>query len=304
MGNKIKKRRHYTFMIIPHDPGARTVGFKIPVFWIYLIIISVVFSVGVVGSSLVYSTVLSRRLIHYSNTIAKNEQQQQVITSFRGETEKLNYAVEELIKEDDQLRKLLGMETWKGKIRLSTALKDNNPQTDAEKVSYEFKVADMRLTERKNSFEELKSWVNDVRQRYATTPSSWPIHGRIVSRFGYRIYPWRGFHTGLDISGHYGAPVRATADGMVSFVGWKRGYGKTVVIKHDHGYSTLFAHSSRFAVKVGQPVSKGQIVCYVGNTGYTTGPHLHYEVRKFDKPINPASYLDLNILTASRIWRK
>jgi len=304
MEKKAKKRRHYTFMIIPHDPGARTVGLKIPVFWIYLIVISFVFAVGVVGSSLVYSTVLSRRLIHYSNTIAKNQEQQGVIVSFKNETEKLNYAVEELIKEDDRLRQLLGMETWKGKIRLSTALKENNPRSDAEKVSYEFKVADMRLTERKKSFNELKSWVNKVRARYAMTPSRWPIHGRIVSRFGYRIYPWRGFHTGLDISGYYGAPVRATADGVVSFVGWKRGYGKTVVIKHDHEFSTLFAHNSRFAVKVGQPVSKGQIICYVGNTGYTTGPHLHYEVRKFNKAINPVSYLDLNILTASRIWRR
>jgi murein DD-endopeptidase MepM/ murein hydrolase activator NlpD len=304
MERKSKKHRHYTFMIIPHDPAARTVGLKIPVFWIYFIVISFIFSVGVVGSSLVYSTVLSRRLIHYANTIAKNQAQQEVIISFRSETEKLNYAVEELVKEDDRLRKLLGMETWKGKIRLSTVFKKNNPKTDAEKVSYEFKVADMRLTERKKSFDELKSWVNKVRKRYAMTPSRWPIHGRIVSRFGYRIYPWRGFHTGMDISGYYGAPVRATADGVVSFVGWKRGYGKTIVVKHNHGFSTLYAHNSRYAVKVGQPVHKGQIVCYVGNTGYTTGPHLHYEVRKFNKAVNPVSYLDLNILTASRIWRK
>jgi murein DD-endopeptidase MepM/ murein hydrolase activator NlpD len=304
MERKPKKRRHYTFMIIPHDPAARTVGLKIPVFWIYLTVISFVFSVLVVGSSLVYSTLVSRKLIHYAKTIDKNQTQQEVIASFKNETQRLDMAVEELVREDDQLRKLLGMESWKGKMKLASALKGNQPKTTAEEVSNEFKVADLRLSERKKSFDELKSWVNKVRKRYATTPSRWPVYGRIVSRFGYRVYPWRGFHSGLDISGYYGAPVRVTADGVVSFVGWKRGYGKTVVVKHDHGLSTLYAHCSRYAVKVGQKVRKGQFVSYVGNTGYSTGPHLHYEVRRNNKAVNPVTYLNLNILTASRIWRR
>jgi murein DD-endopeptidase MepM/ murein hydrolase activator NlpD len=165
-------------------------------------------------------------------------------------------------------------------------------------------VADQEIEERKRSFEELKKRVNEIRIRYASTPSRWPLYGRIVSRYGYRIYPWRGFHSGVDISEGYGAPVRATANGVVTFVGWKRGYGKTVMIKHGYGVSTLYAHNSRYSVKVGQRVSKGQIVCYVGNTGYATGPHLHYEVRKWNRPVNPIAYLNLNILSASKIWRR
>jgi murein DD-endopeptidase MepM/ murein hydrolase activator NlpD len=304
MRQRPKKKKHYTFMIIPHNPGAKTIGIKIPLFWIYLSVVLFIFSGIVVSSSLVYSSLVSRRLIHYANTIAKSNDQQRVIDSFTQETKKVNEAIETLVKEDNYLRKQLGMKRWKSNIRLSSLFKDNHPKTKQEKAGYEFKVADVRLTERKKSLKELKKWVSDIRQRYSTTPSRWPIAGRVVSRFGYRIYPWRGFHTGIDISGRYGAPIRATADGVVSYAGWKRGYGKTVQIKHDHGMSTLFAHNSRFSVKVGQRVKKGQIICYVGNTGYTTGPHLHYEVRKANKPINPASYLDLNIMTASKIWRK
>ncbi len=304
MQRKPKKRKHYTFMIIPHDPGARTIGIKIPVFWIYAAVLTVIFATLTVGSSFVYSTLVSRRLIHYANTVAKNKEQQKVIDAFSVKTKKVNEAIEELVREDNHLRKLLGMKNWKGKIRLSTAIKENDPRTSAERVSYEFKVADMRISERQNSLDELKGWVSKVRQRYATTPSRWPIYGRVVSRFGYRIYPWRGFHTGIDISGSYGAPIRSTADGVVGFAGWRKGYGKTVIVKHDHGISTLYAHNSRYAVRAGQRVKKGQIICYVGNTGYTTGPHLHYEVRKANKAINPVSYLNLNILTASKIWRR
>lgn len=304
MQSKPKKRKHYTFMIIPHDPGARTIGIKIPVFAIYTMIAAILFSTLVVGSSIVYSALVSRRLVHYANTISQNQEQQKVIDGFSVKTKNVNEAIEELVREDNHLRRLLGMKNWKGKIQLSTAIKENNPKTSAEKVSYEFKVADMRINERQKSLNELKGWVSRVRKRYATTPSSWPIYGRVVSRFGYRIYPWRGFHTGIDISGSYGAPIRSTADGVVGFAGWRKGYGKTIIVKHDHGISTLYAHNSRYAVRAGQRVKKGQIICYVGNTGYTTGPHLHYEVRKANKAINPVSYLNLNILTASKIWRR
>jgi murein DD-endopeptidase MepM/ murein hydrolase activator NlpD len=288
-------------MVIPHDANGRTFSLRVPAFAVYLTLAVALFSVAVVGSAVVYSTLLTRRLVNYSNTMARNREQQQVISIFSRKTKEVHQAISELIRKDNELRKLLGLKHWKSKINLSLAI--NPHERDAE-ISKELEMADLKLAEKRQSFEELKQWASTVRKRYASTPSRWPIYGRIVSRFGYRVYPWRGFHTGMDISGRYGSPIRSTADGVISYVGWRRGYGRSVVIDHGHGITTLYAHNSRYAVKRGQKVRKGQVICYVGNTGYSTGPHLHYEVRKYGRPINPVTYLNLNILTASRIWRK
>ncbi len=286
-------------MVIPHDAQGRTFSLRIPVFAIRAAIFLTICSFFVVGSSVVYSSLLSRRLVHYYQTIARNRQQQQVIYGFSQETKKVHKAISELVEHDNELRKLLGLESWKTKIRLS----QNFDEKSAE-VEYDLKMADRRLEEKNKSLAELKKWVSEVRARYVNTPSRWPLFGRVVSRFGYRVYPWRGFHTGLDISGRYGAPIRVTADGRVTFAGWQKGYGRTIMVDHGYGKTTLYGHCSSLAAKVGQNVKKGQVVAYVGNTGYSTGPHLHYEVRNAGRPVNPVAYLNLNILTASRTWRK
>ncbi|MBN2057753.1 MAG: peptidoglycan DD-metalloendopeptidase family protein [Candidatus Saganbacteria bacterium] len=299
MKQKPKRQRYYTFMVVPHDPEGKTFSLRLPLLVVRAAVFLAIFSLFLVGSSFVYSSILSRRLVHYHKAIAANRQQMKVIDDFSQETAKVHQAITELVQEDNELRKLLGLKNWRSKIKLS-----NKKEERSEQVTSDLVAAEQKIAEKQESLSELKEWVSQVRLRYANTPSRWPLYGRIVSRFGYRIYPWRGFHTGLDISGLYGAPIRVTANGYVSFAGWRRGYGRTVVVNHGFGKSTLYAHCSRFTVQQGQQVSKGQVIAYVGNTGYTTGPHLHYEVRENNKPVNPVAYLDLNILTASKIWRR
>ncbi|MCX5725626.1 MAG: M23 family metallopeptidase [Candidatus Saganbacteria bacterium] len=138
--------------------------------------------------------------------------------------------------------------------------------------------------------------------RYYHTPSVWPAYGRVVSGFGYRVSPWRGFHTGIDITCWYGSPIRAAAAGVITHAGWLGGYGIAVKIDHGYGVETLYGHNSRLEVSYGSRVRKGQIIAYSGSTGFSTGPHCHYEVRKSGNPINPWSYLNLDVFTASRIW--
>jgi murein DD-endopeptidase MepM/ murein hydrolase activator NlpD len=294
-----KKPRFYTFMIVPHDAQGRPISLKLPASWLKTALFLAVFSIIVVGSSLVYSTLISRKLLNYANTLSRSQQQQAVINSFSDKTSKVGQAIDELVQKDNELRKMLGLKGWESKVKLSTG----SPEVKSSKVSLEFDLADAKLAERRQSLEELKNWVAVVRSRFAQTPSTWPIYGRITSFFGYRAYPWHGTHTGVDISAHYGSPVRATANGIVSFVGWRQGYGKTVEIDHGFGVSTLYGHNSAFAVQTGQRISRGQVVSYVGMTGWTTGPHVHYEVRRGERPVNPMAYLDLNIVSASRIWR-
>lgn len=291
-------------MIIPHDARGGTISLKVPALWVYTGISLLVFSFLVVGSSLVYSTLLSRRLVNYYTAIAKNREQQKVINSFSRETEKVNKAILELSDRDNELRRMLGLRSWQSKMRLP-----NNgwfsEQVNGKKGSIfdELKVADRRLQERKASLTELKDRVETVRQRFSSTPSRWPLYGRIASFFGYRVFPWSGFHSGIDIDGSYGAAVKSTADGVVAFTGWQNGYGRTLIVDHGYGVTTLYAHLSRFAVSQGTKVKKGDVICFVGMTGYTTGSHLHYEVRRNERTVNPMAYLDMNLLTACRVWR-
>ncbi len=125
-------------------------------------------------------------------------------------------------------------------------------------------------------------------------PNIRPLKGWITSRFGYRVSPFTGraaLHAGLDIAAAPGSPVYATADGVVTFAGYDEGYGKLVAIDHGYGYSTRFGHNSQLYVQVGQRVSRWDIISSVGNTGRSTGPHLHYEVRFNSVPKNPANFI-------------
>jgi murein DD-endopeptidase MepM/ murein hydrolase activator NlpD len=121
-----------------------------------------------------------------------------------------------------------------------------------------------------------------------------PASGRMSSKYGMRYHPIlrrRKLHTGDDIAAGYGSSIKAAKSGRVLYSGWKKGYGNTVIIDHGDGVTTLYGHASKLNVKAGQPVKGGQYIGNVGSTGYSTGPHLHFEVRKNGKPVNPRPYL-------------
>ncbi|MFQ6016374.1 MAG: M23 family metallopeptidase [Anaerolineae bacterium] len=129
----------------------------------------------------------------------------------------------------------------------------------------------------------------------AAGPKLWPVEGRITSYFGSREFEGRDdFHTGIDIGVWYYTEVRATKDGVVTWAGWRQGYGWVVEIEHEMGYSTLYAHNVRYTVDPGDEVKAGDIIAYVGSTGNTTGPHLHYEIRLNGQPLNPMKFLELS----------
>ncbi len=122
----------------------------------------------------------------------------------------------------------------------------------------------------------------------------WPLTGPITSEFGWRTHPIFGgskFHSGLDIGGEYGAPIKAARGGVVTHSGWIDGYGNTVMIDHGGGLVTLYGHNQSLAVSVGQNVRQGQIIAYCGSTGNSTGPHCHFEVRLNGEPVSPYDYL-------------
>jgi murein DD-endopeptidase MepM/ murein hydrolase activator NlpD len=146
-------------------------------------------------------------------------------------------------------------------------------------------------------------WVGEQHDLEGHTPLSaknwrsfvWPVEGLLTSPFGERDHAMGGgsaqFHAGLDVAVPSGTPVRAAQEGIVVFAGYNGAYGKVVKLDHEHGLSTLYAHNSRLVVHVGQKVKVGQVICLSGNTGRSTGPHVHFEVHKDGWPVDPLPYL-------------
>ena len=116
----------------------------------------------------------------------------------------------------------------------------------------------------------------------------WPVQGPITSPFGMR---WGRMHEGIDIGVPYGTPIHAAASGAVIYAGWMSGYGNLIVIDHGNGLATAYGHQSSIVVSCGQDVAQGQTIGYVGSTGHSTGPHLHFEVRVNGNPVDPLGYL-------------
>lgn len=144
----------------------------------------------------------------------------------------------------------------------------------------------------------LADWI-----RAAAAPTLWPVEGRITSSFGERIDPFNGegaFHSGVDISSPFGHAIIAPADGVVTFADFMSGYGRLVMVDHGHGISTRYGHMSAFAVAVGQTIHRGDVIGYVGASGRVTSPHLHYEVRINNTPVNPYKYLRTTLAQSAK----
>jgi len=142
----------------------------------------------------------------------------------------------------------------------------------------------------------MKQDIDELFNTMKNLPVGTPLKGKINSDFGYRKDPFKkriGFHSGIDIDAHYGDPIVATADGVVSKAGWQNSYGKTVVITHQEGFETIYGHLSKITVKEGQKVKVGEVIGKAGSTGRSTGTHLHYEVVRDGKKVNPNNFLSL-----------
>lgn len=154
---------------------------------------------------------------------------------------------------------------------------------------------DLGSTEEIGSFYE--SYLKKMIHLVGFTPMGYPHKGRINSNYGHRENPFTGEsiekHKGLDIKGNYGELIKTTANGNVKFAARRGGYGNCVIIDHGNGFETYYGHLSKITVKKGQIVTAGQIIGKIGSTGRSTGPHLHYEIHRNGKILNPKSYLSL-----------
>jgi len=303
------RNKDYTLTICAGDSDGKSVSLRLPRFIVRYFTLILVLSVTLFSLSLLYSVFISGKLIHYKMVIDSEAEKDRHIEAFAGETDLIKKELQLILDQNNQLRRVLGLKIEKTKINIDhetlKGLKEPSKYGlifSLNKISTSLALSFKEAEDTKLSLKELKERVAEIQKKMAGTPSIWPIRGRISSRFGFRWSPWRGFHTGVDIQASYGTPIKVTADGVVAYAGWRQGYGKAVIIDHGNNFSTWYGHASAFTVRVGERVRRGDIIAYVGSTGYSTGPHLHYEVRKNDGPINPVAFLDLDILSASRYF--
>ncbi len=242
-----------------------------------------------------------------NNALKKNQEQNIQLASFNT---KFNTMAQELAR----------LQEFNTKIRVMVDLDQGNPSQSltsmggpalikASQDDFLPLYRTERLARRMHSFidqlatdakleelrqQEIISFLGHKQEILAHTPSIWPTTGWITSRFGYRKSPFtsrREMHKGLDISAPTGTPIYATAEGKVVKIQRDNGYGKNIMVDHGGGIVTRYAHLSGYAVKQGEQVQRGQLIAYVGNTGRSTGPHLHYEVRLNGVPVNPLRYI-------------
>ncbi|HHW01379.1 MAG TPA: peptidoglycan DD-metalloendopeptidase family protein [Thermoanaerobacterales bacterium] len=291
-------------MIVPHS-GRSILSISIPI--IILKIIGGLMA-GIVAVAAIYAVNFS---ISYREMKASNQdlavkardynKLQQQLDYFVKKTQTLEEKMQSLEKLDNDLRNLLKNDPA---LKKNIDLKQESYSTnymlasrgdiDREKAMRDLQILESKLPQQEQSLKELKNAVIQRNQRLASTPSIWPVAGRITSDFGYRRSPFgsrREFHDGLDIAAPYGTPIRAAADGMVVFTGYRQGYGNMVTISHGYGIETSYGHTSKILVKRGQKVKKGQVIAKVGNTGRSTGPHVHYMVSVNGGLKNPTNYL-------------
>jgi murein DD-endopeptidase MepM/ murein hydrolase activator NlpD len=149
-------------------------------------------------------------------------------------------------------------------------------------------------TRQEQSLQQLHDYFQDQKSLLASTPSVWPARGWVTSDFGQRLDPYtadRVMHQGLDIAAPHGKEVVAPAEGTVVFAGLEGGYGNVLVIDHGYGIKTRYGHLAKITVKAGDRIKRGQVIAIIGNTGRSTGPHLHYEVRVNGIPQNPRKFI-------------
>ena len=230
---------------------------------------------------------LLKRIIKYDyDLVSKVQQDRRTVITARAALEK-----------DKEAQTLLVADAKNKQDAL--LLKKRNKDKLLDKMKYDRETSERAYQELIAASKQVENLIRMSRYQYAgpVTGSGamiWPIAGEITSEFGWRIHPITGdsrFHSGLDIAGDYGDPIRAAAAGTVIYAGWISGYGNAVIIDHGGGITTLYGHNQSLAVGEGQGVSQGQVIAYCGSTGNSTGPHCHFEVRVNGEPVSPYGYL-------------
>ena len=291
-------------------------------FLLFIIVIT-----SITGLSYMYKTyesnyiTTSQRLKELKNVKEENMRLKEELYALTRDTTELKNSLRELKEDNTEIRELIEDEdsvadnNLEMDLKLSVFMDDDiykrglpmggefhlyymDTEEIIDRMRFNLSEVKQKLPSEKNNLVDLEKSVKEYNSLKAATPTIWPVadngEGYISSEFGWRKSPTTGkqaFHEGLDIGVWYNTPVMTTADGIITFAGWKSGYGWTIDVKHGFGFMTRYGHLKKIKVKKGQQVKRGQIIGLSGNSGRSTGPHLHYEVRVNNIPKNPRKYI-------------
>ncbi len=316
-------KKYFTILVVP-DRTSRVRRIALPRSWLYGA--TAVSLVGIVALGLVlvhYARLVDERS-DYRAVYQENREVALQLRNFQDRIRKLDSRLDHLDRVEHKLRVMTSLEDPARNIAIGPLTEREQPTDqgsaldepgspekersavstaphEADRRDFEFRKLAFRLEKleseakaRELSLEELHALLDDQRSILNSTPSVWPARGFVSSGFGYRLSPFtsvKKMHEGLDIAAPRGTDIVAPADGMVTFTGVKGAYGNIVVLDHGYGLVTRFGHLSETMVEPGAFVRRGEQIARVGNTGRSTGDHLHYEVRIDGVPVNPTRFI-------------
>jgi murein DD-endopeptidase MepM/ murein hydrolase activator NlpD len=298
--NKSHFKKKITLMLVPHD-AKKTYQLNLYYGFIYIVLIISI-------ACFAWAFHIISKDIDYHLTFVDNQKLKSDMASVMFQVKKDDKLLNQVAQLNQKLRIVLGLGSNRKEIledyadnklgsspkqSLIAYLSDPNYQL-TQIVRKNLEQLHQEALKQEKNFKQIHFYLKHECSLLLAKPSIWPIKGWITSGFGERISPINGqreFHYGVDIANQGNTPIHATADGIVTFVGWERGFGRVIIIKNGYGYSTLFAHCSKQVVHEGQRVKRGEVIGYVGETGWATGYHLHYQVMIHGVPVNPMKYL-------------
>ncbi len=259
-----------TIMLVPHS-RTKPFGIRVPVAGIFVSVL-----MFLVGITYVFS--VSIRTVEYYRM-------KETLSGIASHYEEIQSTVHSLNLVEDEFRRLFQLKSKKAVLEAADF---------SDTGSLDMELLKEQINAAMESATDIRKYVMEQKDIYLATPAGFPVDGHVSSAYGPRKHPKTGnpgFHSGVDISTPAGLRVRATADGIVIFSGWTAGSGHTIVIEHGHGFRTAFGHNKRNLVKVGQRVKRNEEIAVSGSTGISTGPHVHYEIWKNGRHVNPATYV-------------
>jgi murein DD-endopeptidase MepM/ murein hydrolase activator NlpD len=259
-----------TLLMIPHS-NKKPFNIKIPL----ICIIALTFF-WIVGT--VYTLFTAVSSVQYQDMKGK-------LSYYTNEFNELRTNMVALKKAEEQFRYLFSLGSRDAILKNLEASDSGNIDLSALKNQIQLSMT---------AVGEIRSYIKHTRDIFVATPKGFPVATNISSPYGQRVNPMNQdmeFHSGVDLSAPQGTPIHATADGIISFAGWSGGSGLLVVIEHGFDMTTCYGHATQIIVKVGEKVKRGQIMGYVGSTGSSTGPHVHYEIWVKGKTVNPSAYI-------------
>lgn len=312
-----KQSKYFTLMLVPYSSG-KTRSVKIPYLFLQAFFGSII-GLLVISAGLSYRTnYYIDKANYYNENLEESKKinselmKEQIEIKTDIELQKMSYEekllyykdkvnefdekIEELDKAKDSIYDTLSKKTKTDNIAFMSGSVASDINYSSDDLDLIFVQLEQKLNNEMAAYDELIGKVEEAKPYLDRMPNTWPVRGRITSGFGNRANPFTGrgseFHSGIDIKVGTGTSVSATGGGKVIYAGWQNGYGYLVGISHINGVSTYYAHNSNVLVNVGDYVNRGDVVAKSGNTGRSTGPHVHYEIRLNGVAVNPMNYIE------------